>query len=1023
MKRKTNLKNRFLFTVMMLMTMLVSVNAEPTAYAEYQIGYGKLTFKYGEMPTSSAGTIYWDVTSTGDAPPWDMGGIFIAGSDLKFYSVEFDESFKDARPCSCSKWFYRMTSLKEIKGAEYLNTTKVTNMRSMFFHCTNLETVNVGNWDVSNVSDMCGMFEDCSSLTSLDISNWDISNVRFLYYAFSGCSNLANIDVSKWNLKSVYRMDYLFRGCSSLENLDVSKWDVSKVNIFTAMFSGCTNLKSLDVSNWNPKSATWMDYIFKDCSCITSLDVSNWDVSNAARMDGLFEGCSSLENLDVSGFNTAKVTNMSGMFDGCKKLTTLDVSGFNTSEVTDMSLMFHGCSSLTNLDVSGFNTAKVINMSGMFGGCSGLTSLDVSGFNTSNVTNMQSMFYRCLGLTNLDVSNFYTSNVTNMCNMFGNIGVESLDLRNFDTSNVTSMESMFKYCICKSIDIRSFNTSKVTNMYYMFYWCGNLTTIYCNDTWECDSTYKMFYNSVNLKGAIPYAEDKQGIMYANPNTGYFTYKKMDSYNLTVNGTPLTEFNRYDLTKIDGVSGTASYDNATKTLTLTDAVIFTNVDGTSAIQTNLDSLYIVVNGECMIGSLKLAGITGTSHVVIKGSGKLTVVGVSAVVLLQNLGSLTVADGVQLDIQGYTQNGINGCNALKVSGKDTKLRIFGNTGSCKNLGALTLTDNLAIMDPLGAKYSNGTIVDIDGNEIKYYWVTIEYAEPYGLTLNGTTVTAANNSILNTLPGVTGTASYNPDTKTLYLEDASITEMTLAGGYAIKTTLDTLRVNVEGECNISSSKGVGLHSNSRNVVIGGTGTLNINASVAGIVMNSTAANSLDIDDEVTVNVEADTYGMVGREVVKRLLDKTDTTYTTTLKVGGENSKFSVKGTTICFNTLGGFSPADGYKVTSPSRTAFDPASNTFCRVTATSSGSGKIGTGLVLTLVPVAGTAVVIEKPYILGDVNGDGSITMADANMVVNYFLATDPSSIANFNVAAADVNGDNAITMADANQIVNIFLGQ
>ena len=297
------------------------------------------------------------------------------------------------------------------------------------------------------------------------------------------------------------------------------------------------------------------------------------------------------------------------------------------------------------------------------------------------------------------------------------------------------------------------------------------------------------------------------------------------------------------------------------------------------------------------------------------------------------------------------------------------------------------------------------------------------PLGIKLAGQDVTNLNCSDLTALPGVTGTASYDNETKTLYLEDASITEKTLSGGYAIKTTLDTLHVNVEGECNISSSKGVGLHSNSRNVVIGGTGTLNIDASVAGIVMNSTAANSLDIDDEVTVNVEADTYGMVGREYVRRLLDKTDTTYTTTLKVGGENSKLSVKGTIRCFNTLGGFSPADGYKVTSPSRTVFDAASNTFCRVTATSSGSGKIGTGLVLTLVPVAGAAVVIEKPYILGDVNGDGSITMADANMVVNYFLSTDPSSIANFNVAAADVNGDKAITMADANQIVNMFLGQ
>ena len=68
---------------------------------------------------------------------------------------------------------------------------------------------------------------------------------------------------------------------------------------------------------------------------------------------------------------------------------------------------------------------------------------------------------------------------------------------------------------------------------------------------------------------------------------------------------------------------------------------------------------------------------------------------------------------------------------------------------------------------------------------------------------------------------------------------------------------------------------------------------------------------------------------------------------------------------------------------------------------------------------------EPDYVLikGDVNGDGSITMADANAVVNYFLSTDPSSITNFNVNAADVNGDKAITMADANAIVNMFLGQ
>ena len=332
----------------------------------------------------------------------------------------------------------------------------------------------------------------------------------------------------------------------------------------------------------------------------------------------------------------------------------------------------------------------------------------------------------------------------------------------------------------------------------------------------------------------------------------------------------------------------------------------------------------------------------------------------------------------------------------------------------------------MDPLGAKYSNGTIVDIDGNEIKYYWVTIEYAEPYDLTLNGTQVTAANNSILNTIPGVTGTASYDPDTKTLYLEDASITEMTLAGGYAIKTTLDTLRINVEGDCNISSSKGVGLHSNSRNVVIGGTGTLDITAGTNGIVMNNTSTNTLDIDGKVTVNVTADSYGVQGATHIQRIVGGTTRIYyRTTLKVGGEGSKLSVNGTAKCFQTLGGFKPAEGYEVTAPSRTAYYGASDgvdyyTFCRL---SLSFGKELSDPTTTLTPVKGTAVVIEKPvtYQIGDVNHDGEITMADANMVVNYYLATTKPS--DFDKTLADVNGDDDITMADANMIVNMFLGQ
>ncbi|MBR6191340.1 MAG: BspA family leucine-rich repeat surface protein [Prevotella sp.] len=329
-----------------------------------------------------------------------------------------------------------------------------------------------------------------------------------------------------------------------------------------------------------------------------------------------------------------------------------------------------------------------------------------------------------------------------------------------------------------------------------------------------------------------------------------------------------------------------------------------------------------------------------------------------------------------------------------------------------GALEYSTLISMTD---AKYANpetGYFTKVDTFDVK---------------LAETSITTINSKDLTAIPGVTGKVSYDNRTKTLYLEDASITEMTVAGGYALRTTLDTLRINVVGDCSISSAAGTGVFANSRNVVIGGTGTLNVTAGGNGIVMNNTSSNTLDIDGKVTVNVTADNYGVQGREYNTGRIGLTGTTaiyYRTTLKVGGENSKLSVNGTKQCFQTLGGFTPAEGYKVTAPSRTAYYGTVNTFCKISVSFSGKELSGT-TTTTLTPVAGTAVVIENPdanvetYQPGDVNHDGSITMADANMVVNYYLAT--TKPLDFDVTTADVNGDNDITMADANMIVNMYL--
>ena len=166
---------------------------------------------------------------------------------------------------------------------------------------------------------------------------------------------------------------------------------------------------------------------------------------------------------------------------------------------------------------------------------SNLTTItDIGYLNTSNVTSMASMFAGCKSLVSLDLRGIETSKVTNMYGMF--YGCESLT----------------------SLDLRSFNTSNVEKMGYMFYEDGKLTTIYCNDTWTCASSEKMFWFCVNLKGAITITQSKnKDVADANPNTGFFT-SKLETYNLSINGTSVTDMNQWNLASIDGVEGTAYF---------------------------------------------------------------------------------------------------------------------------------------------------------------------------------------------------------------------------------------------------------------------------------------------------------------------------------------------------------------------------------------------------------------------------------------------------------------------------------
>ena len=240
-----------------------------------------------------------------------------------------------------------------------------------------------------------------TDLTSLNLSHFDMSNVKNMDYMFSGCFSLTSLDVSNFDTSKVTDMNHMFMNCWRLTNLDLSNFDTHKVENMSGMFYYCDKLTGLDLSGFDTSKVTDMGFMFYNCCSLTNLDISNFDTSNATDMSAMFGGCQLLTNIDLSNFNTRKVTNMSRMFSSCHKLTGLNLSGFDTNNVANMGNMFESCWSLTNLDLSNFNMDKVENMHETFAGCSSLKKLNLSNLTNPKKACLDKAFDYCESLSNL----------------------------------------------------------------------------------------------------------------------------------------------------------------------------------------------------------------------------------------------------------------------------------------------------------------------------------------------------------------------------------------------------------------------------------------------------------------------------------------------------------------------------------------------------------------------------------------------------------------------------------------------
>ena len=273
----------------------------------------------------------------------------------------------------------------------------------------------------------------------------------------------------------------------------------------------------------------------------------------------------------------------------------------------------------------------------------------------------------------------------------------------------------------------------------------------------------------------------------------------ETYGIKIAGEYITGYNRYDLTEINGVSGKVYFDPNTRTLTLDNATI--EADGSNAIL-NQDCDYLVIEliGTNTINVTNSAGIYLQKETSILGTSgsKLTITSNKGAVLFEN--SPLEINNCWLEVEGKW--GISASNNVAeevLTIRNSHVEATGTSGSICDIAGLKL-DGCHIDIPSKAAYdADKKAVALNGETVKEK-VVIE-PNSYGIYIADKPVTTLNYKDLTSIYGVSGSASYDPDTKTLTLDNATIERNSTDGTGIVNKTVSDFTVKLIGKNTVTA------------------------------------------------------------------------------------------------------------------------------------------------------------------------------------------------------------------------------
>lgn len=214
-------------------------------------------------------------------------------------------------------------------------------MNGAFKGLSKIESLDISSWNFTGTENISDLFNGCAKLKEIKgINNLDVSKVTNMSGMFNGCSSITSLDLSSWSMNSISPtgISTMFCDCKKLTEIKgIENWSF-EITTFYIMFSGCESIKRIDFGNLKGDNVKGGYGGFYHCYNLEYLNlggvVLNPNSGDGDEYGNFLNSDSKLVDFYIKGIGAGKEDSRSFSFSACTSLSNESLQRIIDSLVT-----------------------------------------------------------------------------------------------------------------------------------------------------------------------------------------------------------------------------------------------------------------------------------------------------------------------------------------------------------------------------------------------------------------------------------------------------------------------------------------------------------------------------------------------------------------------------------------------------------------------------------------------------------------------------------------------------------------